>query len=111
MGPNQICSLSHRQVSNSYQEYIDPYAALQSVLYFHLLSTVPYTLSFPFTLFLFHFPFEAPVAISILTSITMYYSASTIALVAFAANVHAHGVILAAVGDSGQSQGFLGTFT
>ena len=39
----------------------------------------------------------------------MYYSASTIALVAFAANVHAHGVILAAVGDSGQSQGFLGT--
>jgi hypothetical protein len=40
----------------------------------------------------------------------MYYSASAIALVAFAANVHAHGVILAAVGDSGQSQGFLGKY-
>lgn len=38
----------------------------------------------------------------------MYYSASAIALVALAANVHAHGVILAAVGDQGQSQGFLG---
>lgn len=40
------------------------------------------------------------------TSITMYYSAA-IALVAYAANIHAHGVILAAVGDQGQSQGFL----
>ncbi|KAF3009656.1 hypothetical protein E8E13_007890 [Curvularia kusanoi] len=37
----------------------------------------------------------------------MYYSAATIALVAFAANVQAHGAILAAVGDSGKSQGFL----
>ncbi|KAJ4373514.1 hypothetical protein N0V86_007654 [Didymella sp. IMI 355093] len=37
----------------------------------------------------------------------MYYSASSIALVAFAASVQAHGVILAAVGDKGQSQGFL----
>lgn len=38
----------------------------------------------------------------------MYYSASSIALVAFAATVQAHGVILAAVGEQGQSQGFLG---
>lgn len=38
----------------------------------------------------------------------MYYSASALALVAaLAANVHAHGVILSASGESGQSQGFL----
>jgi hypothetical protein len=42
------------------------------------------------------------------TSIKMYYSAATIALVAaFAANVQAHGVLLQAVGDAGKSQGFL----
>lgn len=32
-----------------------------------------------------------------------------LALVALVANVHSHGVILSAVGDSGESRGFLGT--
>ncbi|KAJ6281488.1 hypothetical protein J3E71DRAFT_380578 [Bipolaris maydis] len=38
----------------------------------------------------------------------MYFSAATsVALVAFFTTVHSHAVILAAVGDSGESQGFL----
>ncbi|KAL1644647.1 hypothetical protein SLS61_008698 [Didymella pomorum] len=37
----------------------------------------------------------------------MYYSATSIALVALAATVQAHGVILQAVGEQGASQGFL----
>ena len=40
----------------------------------------------------------------------MYYSATSIALVAFAATVQAHGVILQAVGEQGASQGFLGEY-
>ncbi|KAF2245834.1 hypothetical protein BU26DRAFT_57282 [Trematosphaeria pertusa] len=37
----------------------------------------------------------------------MYYQPSIIALAALITSVHSHGVILAAVGDSGASQGFL----
>lgn len=42
------------------------------------------------------------------TLFTMYYSSSVIALAAFIPAVYSHAVILEAVGDSGQSQGFLG---
>jgi len=38
----------------------------------------------------------------------MYYYASFFALAAFFTTVHSHAAILAAVGDSGESRGFLG---
>jgi hypothetical protein len=38
----------------------------------------------------------------------MYYYSSALALAAFIPSVYSHAVILEAVGDNGQSQGFLG---
>lgn len=42
--------------------------------------------------------------------IKMYYQSSVLALAALITTVHSHAAILAAVGDKGQSQGFLGMF-
>jgi len=39
----------------------------------------------------------------------MLYQSSALALAALFTTVHSHAAILAAVGDSGASQGFLGT--
>lgn len=44
----------------------------------------------------------------ILSLSTMYYYTTTLALAALISSVHSHGVIIGAVGDSGESQGFLG---
>lgn len=42
--------------------------------------------------------------------IVMYFHATSLALAAFFTTVHSHAAILAAVGDKGESRGFLGMY-
>lgn len=108
MGLEQIRSFVRVGPSSASCEYI-------GLLEFHFIHPITgqqfSTLGRSLRSFFAYFLFDAPAAYSILTpSIIMYYSVSSIALVAFTATVQAHGVILQAVGEQGQSQGFLGEY-
>lgn len=61
-----------------------------------------------FSFFLYYHSLQALSASSPILSFKMQYTSSLLALAATITTVHSHAAILAAVGEKGQSQGFLG---